>query len=48
MGTVKWKAFEPLAEELLRLEPTAVIDLFEMHLTQEINGNDLVAVITQD
>ena len=41
-GTVTWEAFEPLAEELLRLEPTAVIDLFEVHLTQEINGADLV------
>lgn len=41
-GTVTWEAFEPLAEELLRLEPTAVIDLFEVHLTQDINGADLV------
>ena len=35
---VKWVAFEPLAEELLRLAPTAVIDLFEVYLTKEVNG----------
>ena len=39
-GTVTWEAFEPLAEELLRLAPTAVIDLFEVVLTQEVNGVD--------
>jgi phage-related protein len=37
-GSVTWEAFEPLTEELLRLEPTAVIDLFEVELTQDING----------
>ena len=37
-GTCTWEAFEPLAEELLRLAPTAVIDLFEVYLTQEVNG----------
>jgi len=39
-GTVTWLSFEPLAEELLRLEPTAVIDLFEIELTQAVNGVD--------
>jgi phage-related protein len=37
-GTVTWEAFEPLAEELLRLAPTAIIDLFEIQLTQAVNG----------
>ena len=35
---VEWLAFEPLAEELLKLAPTAVIDLFEVELTAELNG----------
>ena len=35
---VEWLAFEPLAEELLKLAPTAVIDLFEVELTEEVNG----------
>ena len=35
---VIWEAFEPLAEELLKLAPTAVIDLFEVELTLEQNG----------
>ena len=39
-GTVKWEAFEPLAEELLRLAPSAVIDLFEIELTAAVNGVD--------
>ncbi len=39
-GTVTWDSFEPLAEELLRLEPTAVIDLFEVELTAAVNGVD--------
>ena len=39
-GTVIWEAFEPLAEELLRLAPTAVIDLFEIELTAAVNGVD--------
>ena len=39
-GGVTWEAFEPLAEELLRLEPTAVIDLFEVELTEAVNGVD--------
>ena len=37
---LKWEAFEPLAEELLRLAPTAVIDLFEIELTVAVNGVD--------
>ena len=37
-GTVVWEAFEPLAEELLRLAPTAIIDLFEIELTEAVNG----------
>ena len=37
-GTVVWEAFEPLAEELLRLAPTAIIDLFEIELTVSVNG----------
>ena len=39
-GSVIWEAFEPLAEELLRLAPTAVIDLFEIELTAAVNGVD--------
>lgn len=42
-GTCTWEAFEPLAEELLRLAPTAVIDLFEVYLTPAINdGPEIV------
>ena len=42
-GDVKWEAFEPLAEELLRLAPTAIIDLFEIQLTEAVNGvNDIL------
>lgn len=42
-GTCVWEAFEPLTEELLRLAPTAVIDLFEVYLTLEVNdGPDTV------
>ena len=37
-GTCTWEAFEPLAEELLKLAPTAVIDLFEIELTKTVNG----------
>ena len=37
---LKWEAFEPLAEELLRLAPSAIIDLFEIDLTNEVNGVD--------
>lgn len=37
-GTCTWEAFEPLAEELLKLAPTAVIDLFEVELTEAVNG----------
>lgn len=39
-GSVIWEAFEPLAEELLRLAPTAVIDLFEIELTAAVNDVD--------
>ncbi len=35
---VEWLSFEPLAEELLKLAPTAVIDLFEVKLTAKRNG----------
>ena len=35
---VTWEAFEPLAEELLKLAPTAVIDLFEIELTTKLNN----------
>lgn len=37
-GTCTWEAFEPLAEELLKLAPTAIIDLFEVELTETVNG----------
>ena len=37
-GTCTWEAFEPLAEELLKLAPTAIIDLFEVQLTKAVNG----------
>lgn len=35
---VTWEAFEPLAEQLQALAPTAVIDLFEIKLTEKVNG----------
>ena len=35
---LKWEAFEPLAEQLQALAPTAIIDLFEIELTQDVNG----------
>lgn len=34
---ILWEAFEPLAEELQKLAPTAIIDLFEVTLTPERN-----------
>jgi phage-related protein len=34
---VTWEAFEPLAEQLQALAPTAIIDLFEIKLTLERN-----------
>ena len=37
---VTWEAFEPLAEELLKLDPTAIIDLFEIELTLAVNNVD--------
>ena len=37
-GTCVWEAFEPLAEQLQALAPTAVIDLFEIKLTEKVNG----------
>lgn len=37
-GSVTWEAFEPLAEELLKLAPTAIIDLFEIELTLAVNN----------
>ena len=39
-GSVTWEAFEPLSEELQRLTPSAVIDLFEIALDLNINGTD--------
>lgn len=39
---VLWEAFEPLAEELQKLAPTAIIDLFEVTLTSKINGVDSI------
>ena len=42
-GDITWEAFESLAEELLRLAPTAIIDLFEIQLTEAVNGvNDIL------
>ena len=43
-GTCTWEAFEPLAEELLRLAPTAVIDLFEVYLTPAMNDGPEVTL----
>ena len=37
---LEWEAFEPLAEQLQALAPTAVIDLFEIKLTADVNGVD--------
>ncbi len=39
---ITWEAFEPLAEQLLALAPTAVIDLFEVVLTKAVNTSDRV------
>lgn len=39
---VTWEAFEPLSDELQKLAPTAVIDLFEIYLTSAVNGSDSV------
>ena len=39
---VTWEAFEPLSDQLQKLAPTAVIDLFEIHLTPAVNGSDSV------
>jgi phage-related protein len=39
---VTWEAFEPLSDELQKLAPTAVIDLFQIHLTSAVNGSDSV------
>ena len=35
---VTWEAFEPLSEQLQALAPTAIIDLFEIKLTEKVNG----------
>ena len=35
---LEWEAFEPLSEQLQALAPTAIIDLFEIHLDLDING----------
>tara|TARA_Y100000401_G_scaffold32765_1_gene24161 strand:+ start:5451 stop:6440 length:990 start_codon:yes stop_codon:yes gene_type:complete len=35
---LEWEAFEPLAEQLQALAPTAIIDLFEIKLTLDRNG----------
>ena len=37
-SSLEWEAFEPLAEQLQALAPTAVIDLFEIKLTEKVNG----------
>ena len=37
-SSLEWEAFEPLAEQLQALAPTAIIDLFEIELTEKING----------
>ena len=37
---ITWEAFEPLAEQLQALAPTAIIDLFEIELTLAVNGVD--------
>ena len=34
---LEWEAFEPLAEQLQALAPTAIIDLFEIELKKDIN-----------
>lgn len=35
---LEWEAFEPLSEQLQSLAPTAIIDLFEIHLEKKKNG----------
>nr|BAR22989.1 Phage minor tail protein L [uncultured Mediterranean phage uvMED]BAR23126.1 Phage minor tail protein L [uncultured Mediterranean phage uvMED]BAR23271.1 Phage minor tail protein L [uncultured Mediterranean phage uvMED] len=39
-SSLEWEAFEPLAGQLQALAPTAVIDLFEIKLTSEVNDVD--------
>lgn len=37
-GGVVWKTFATVAHQLFKLEPSAIIELFEVHLTLEVNG----------
>lgn len=37
-GSVVWKTFATVAHQLFKLEPSAIIELFEVHLTSEVNG----------
>ena len=41
-NNLTWEAFEPLSLEFFKLAPSAVIDLFEIELTQELNGTNAV------
>ena len=41
-GGVTWEAFEPLAEELQKLAPSSVIDLFQIVLTEKVNNKDAI------
>jgi phage-related protein len=37
-GGVVWKTFATVAHQLFKLEPSAIIELFEIHLTTPVNG----------
>jgi len=37
-GTVVWKTFATVAHQLFKLEPSAIIELFEIHLSADVNG----------
>ena len=37
-GGVIWKTFGTVAHQLFKLEPSTIIELFEVHLTEAVNG----------
>ena len=37
-GGVVWKTFATVAHQLFKLEPSAIIELFELHMTTAVNG----------
>jgi phage-related protein len=39
-GSVTWESISPAYNELYSLQPSAIIELFELHLTTKLNGVD--------